>query len=278
MRLFVRLFYILLAIFVTGVFILFVVEPSSVMSRVATGLVTGSFVGLINALANYYHLRQTYFERLVIFIMDISLALEGDYTDAKARNEFISDMTKKQMIKYAAEREKVLDKHKEVDAMKAKYDGFAAKFDFDSFASLWPFIDKELKEVLEGLEMLTTSDIRHLYGEYMMCYEFTLLSSKVSKEEQAIALGDPDKFNEFVVQNNVDYRDELAYYLNELADSSDKLIQLGKHYMSKLYRELLEGDVNIIRSVYLKDVTIRDVIHDRVADICDSEGESYDEN
>ena len=39
MRLFVRLFYILLAIFVTSIVLLFILEPLSVMSRVATGLV-----------------------------------------------------------------------------------------------------------------------------------------------------------------------------------------------------------------------------------------------
>ena len=176
MRLFVRLFYILLAIFVTSIVLLFILEPSSVMSRVATGLVTGSFVGLINALANYYHLSQTYFEKLVVVITEVSRALENDYMDAKERNEFIEEMSKKQMIKYAAEHEKVMDKFKQVDEMRAKYDGLAAEFDFESFVSLWPFIDKKLKIVLEDLEMLITSNVRHLYGEYQMCYDFTLLS------------------------------------------------------------------------------------------------------
>ena len=70
----------------------------------------------------------------------------------------------------------------------------------------------------------------------------------------------------------------LAFYLNELADSGDKLIQLGKRYMSKLYRDLMAGKVNIIRSVYLKNVTIRDVIHDRVTDIDATEEDEPSEN
>lgn len=79
MKLFVRLFYILFFVFLAGIILLIAVPPTSVMSRVATGLVTGSFIGLVNALANYYHLRQAYFEQMVDALMSISQELRMDY-------------------------------------------------------------------------------------------------------------------------------------------------------------------------------------------------------
>ena len=53
MRLHRALFYILLAIFIAGIFLAVFVDPSKVMSRVATGLVTGAFVGLLSTVVNY---------------------------------------------------------------------------------------------------------------------------------------------------------------------------------------------------------------------------------
>lgn len=84
MKLFVRLFYILLVVFIAGIILLIFVQPMSVMSRVAAGLVTGSFVGIVSAFTNYYHLRQTYFEQMVTTLMPISQELRMDYTKARA--------------------------------------------------------------------------------------------------------------------------------------------------------------------------------------------------
>lgn len=58
MKLYTRLFYILFGVFVIGIVTVCLVDPSSVWSRIATGLVTGSFVGLVNTLTNYFHARQ----------------------------------------------------------------------------------------------------------------------------------------------------------------------------------------------------------------------------
>lgn len=56
MRLHRALFYILLTIFVAGMLMAIFVDPSKVMSRIATGLITGSFVGLISTIVNYSYL------------------------------------------------------------------------------------------------------------------------------------------------------------------------------------------------------------------------------
>lgn len=273
MRLFIRLFYVLLAIFVTGMVFLLFVEPSSVMSRVATGLVTGSFVGIITALTNYYHLRQTYFERLALFIADVTHSLEHDHAQAKARNMFISEMSKPQMIEYAAGHEKVEVKMQEVDAMRVRYESLVTKFDFEAYVPLIPFARKKLRNSLDELDSMIGFNLRHLYGEYQMCYDFTLLSANVSKEEQEIAIGNPDEFYELAVQNNEDYRDLLAYYLNRLKEYDRQLLQYARHYTPKMYRELMEGTATLIEQ-HLKGVAIRDVIHERSEEIdagCDEE-------
>ena len=54
MRLYVRMFYILLVVFAIGIVVVCIVEKSSVLSRIGTGLITGSFVGLITAFSNYF--------------------------------------------------------------------------------------------------------------------------------------------------------------------------------------------------------------------------------
>lgn len=276
MRLFVRLLYILLAIFVAGIVMLVLVPSASVMSRVATGLVTGSFVGWINALTNYYHLRQTYFENLVDFINRVSNELERDYTNAKARNMFIRDMSKSEMISYAAEHEDVMEKMKQADEMKARYENVLTKFDSEAFIPLWPLGKNKVAETLDELDRLMFN-VRHLYAEYRMCHDFTLLSANVSKEEQEIAIGDPDEFYEFVVQNNVDYQDRIAFTLNELTNLGKELLKNGKHCMSKTYQEMLTGIIDIVREAYLKDAVIRDVIHERAAEVMDEGDENVEQ-
>lgn len=266
MKLFSRLFLILLTIFVVGVVLLVVVPSASVMSRVATGLVTGSFVGIITALTNYFHLRQSYFEKLALFVTEVSHSLEHDYAHARARTMFISEMTKQQMIKYAAEHEKVEDKMMEADAMKERYESLVTKFDFEAYVPLIPFANKKLRDTLDSLESFVGFNVRHLYGEYQMCYDFTLLSADVTKEEQEIAIGDPDEFYELAVQNNMDYRDLLAYYLNKLKEYDRQLLQHARRYTPKMYRELMEGTAMLIEE-YLKGVDIRDVIHERCEEI-----------
>lgn len=266
MKLFSRLFLILLTILVVGVVLLVVVPSASVMSRVATGLVTGSFVGIITALTNYFHLRQSYFEKLALFVTEVSRSLEHDYAHAKARNMFISEMSKPQMIEYAAEHETVEDKMKEVDAMKERYESLVTKFDFEAYVPLIPFANKKLRDTLDGLDSFVGFNVKHLYGEYQMCYDFALLSADVTKEEQEIAIGDPDEFYELDVQNNVDYRDLLAYYLNKLKEYDRQLLQYARRYTPKMYCELLEGTAMLIEE-HLKGVDIRDVIHERCEEI-----------
>lgn len=64
MRLHRALFYFLLAIFIAGILLAVFVDPSKVMSRVATGLVTGAFVGLLSTVVNYAYAKRIRLEHL----------------------------------------------------------------------------------------------------------------------------------------------------------------------------------------------------------------------
>lgn len=96
-----------------------------------------------------------------------------------------------------------------------------------------------------------------------MCYDFTLLSANVTKEEQELVIGDPDEFYAYSVQNNVDYQDILAFILNELAEDFIKLAKSTKRFLSKSYEEYLEDMADFIKTGWLKDVVIRDVWRER---------------
>lgn len=277
MKLFTRLFYILFGVFIIGILIVCLVEPSSVWSRIATGLITGSFVGLVNTLTNYFHARQVYFEKMVISLLDVKFNLGDDYIKAKARNAFIKDMRKKEMIEFADKYEDVKDTMDESEKMHKRYQGLASQFDFDAYVPLIPWTRKETKSILENLENLISFNLVYLYGDYRSCYDFTLLSSPVTKEEKQLCIGDPDEFYDYVVQENKDYQDLIAFNLNSLADLAESLSSMMKGIVSKMHMDILTTMPSAIRDVYLRDAVIRDVRSERATEVeKEWEGEADD--
>ena len=267
MKLFARLFCILFGVFVIGIVTVCLVEPSSVWSRIATGLITGSFVGLVNTLTNYFHTRQVFFEKMALSLLDVEFNLGEDYIHAKTRNSFIADMSKKQMIKYAAENEHLEDTIAKSEKMHKRYQELASKFDFEAYVPLIPWTRKKTMKVLEKMDELISSELVHLYGDYRFCFDFTLLSSPASKEEQQMVIGDPDEFYDHVVQENKDYQDLIAYNLNSLADLIESLSPKMKGTVSKMHLDLLSRMPFSIRDAYLRDAVIRDVRTERAAEV-----------
>ena len=267
MKLFARLFWILFGVFVIGIVTVCLVEPSSVWSRIATGLITGSFVGLVNTLTNYFHTRQVFFEKMALSLLDVEFNLGEDYIHAKTRNSFIADMSKKQMIKYAAENEHLEDTIAKSEKMHKRYQELASKFDFEAYVPLIPWTRKKTMKVLEKMDELISSELVHLYGDYRFCFDFTLLSSPASKEEQQMVIGDPDEFYDHVVQENKDYQDLIAYNLNSLADLIESLSPKMKGTVSKMHLDLLSRMPFSIRDAYLRDAVIRDVRTERAAEV-----------
>ena len=184
--------------------------PSSVWSRIATGLITGSFVGLVNTLTNYFHTRQVFFEKMALSLLDVEFKLGEDYIHAKTRNSFIADMSKNQMINYAAVHEGIKDTVAKSEKMHKRYQEFASKFDFEAYVPLIPWKRKKTMKVLETMDELISSELVHLYGDYRFCFDFTLLSSPASKEEQQMVIGDPDEFYDHVIEENKDYQDLIV--------------------------------------------------------------------
>ena len=274
MKLFARLFWILFGVFVIGIVAVCLVEPSSVWSRIATGLITGSFVGLVNTLTNYFHTRQVFFE---MSLLDVEFNLGEDYIHAKTRNSFIVDMSNNQMIKYAAEHEGINDTVAKSEKMHKRYQELASKFDFEAYVPLIPWTRKKTMKVLETMDELISSELVHLYGDYRFCFDFTLLSSPASKEEQQMVIGDPDEFYDHVVQENKDYQDLIAFNLNSLAALTESLSPRLKGIISKMHMDILSRMPFSIRDVYLHDAVIRDVRSERAAEVeKEWEGEADD--
>ena len=267
MKLFARLFWILFGVFVIGIVAVCLVEPTSVWSRIATGLITGSFVGLVNTLTNYFHARQEFFEKMALSLLNVEFALGEDYIHAKSRNAFISEMSKKQMIKYAAENEHLEDTVAKSEKMHKRYQELASKFDFEAYVPLIPWTRKKTVKVLEAMDNLISFDLVQLYGDYRLCFDFKLLSSPASKEEQQLVIGDPDEFYESVVQENKDYQDLIAFYLNSLADLTESLSPKVSRILSKTDRDILSHLPSAIRNIHLKDAVIRDVRSERAAEL-----------
>ena len=277
MKLYTRLFYVLFGVFVIGIVTVCLVDPSSVWSRIATGLVTGSFVGLVNTLTNYFHARQEFFEKMARSLLDVEFNLGEDYIHAKTRNSFIADMSKKQMIKYAAENEHLEDTIAKSEKMHKRYQELASKFDFEAYIPLIPWTRRNIIKILEVMDNLISFDLAHLYRDYRFCFDFTLLSSPASKEEQQMVIGDPDEFFESVVQENKDYQDLIAFNLNSLADLTESLSPMMKGVVSKMHMEILSKMPFSIRDVYLRDAVIRDVRSERAAEVDKEwEGEADD--
>lgn len=76
MRLYRSLFYVLMVLFVSGVVLIVTADPSRVMSRIAIGMITGSFVGILTTFVNYIHAKQSYFEDLYNNALDLYFDLQ----------------------------------------------------------------------------------------------------------------------------------------------------------------------------------------------------------
>lgn len=74
------------------------VLPDSIISRISTGLVTGSFVGVVNVFVNYAHARSSYFKELAVALSEICHELGSDLIKARLRNKDLSDSTKKEIV------------------------------------------------------------------------------------------------------------------------------------------------------------------------------------
>lgn len=109
----------LFGIFAVGVTLMCLVPSDSITSRISTGLVTGSFVG-VNVFVNYAHVRSSYFRELAIALVEICHELGGDLVRARMRNNDLSDLTKKEIV--AQYKNSLRSDMEEVSSMEALFE------------------------------------------------------------------------------------------------------------------------------------------------------------
>lgn len=195
MKLYRNLFYVLLGIFAVGVTILCLVSPDSIISRISTGLVTGSFVWAVNVFVNYAHARSSYFKELAVALSEICHELGSDLIKARLRNNDLSESTKEEIIaQYKNGHKFVME---DVSSMEHRYSKLAAKIDDDAFSGI-VFSDIKVKKLLREMESFIGIDIKYRYGDLQFCWLFV----KAPKAEQLLVIGEPDEFFEHLIESN----------------------------------------------------------------------------
>lgn len=258
MKLSRSLLYVLISIFVIGITLICLVPTTSILSRIATGLITGSFVGAINTLVNYFHQRKQYFEEYSLFALNMSHELLTDFSRHKVRMEHIQTLRREDIIEQ--DHKCTMEHLEEARKFGEKYQDFRMKMDFSPYAPLFGLNSKRTK-LLEDLYDVVWH-IETLSIELQSVYAFGMLAVKCSKEEQMLAIGDPDEFYDYVMQDNIDYRDMLVFYSNQLALLSEKLQDNLKGVVDKLYITIWESVAGRLKDM-IKDYEIRDVMAEK---------------
>ena len=214
MRLHRALFYFLLAIFIAGILLAVFVDPSKVMSRVATGLVTGSFVGLLSTVVNYAYAWQKYFSELFSHAFELFNDLEHELVRARVEVEHVETFSKESLIKNAKSNtpEDIEKGENEI----YKFDKYRIVFDDTPYAPL--FFSKKTVAALDDLYRFVGFELRAISmfkapKDMFVCLQDGHFSDK---EEEKIYIGDRDEFFDFIVQHIYDWRDFTAHCMRRL--------------------------------------------------------------
>lgn len=224
-----NLFYILLVIFISAVCMVVFTDSTSVISRVGTGLMTGSFMGMIGAVVNYFHQRSEYFHKLGYLCIDVANKLKDYQIEAEVYNQGI-ERDKKATIDYATRNRP----QEEAEQKKMRNDFTACALRCQSGTYVPFFFKSTYSGAYEKLCDKIEFDYPNLAGRRLACRAFSMLGVKASPEEQAIVIGNPDEFYEYIRKSCVDYHDLIVYECFEL---------------SKLINDLCDG---IFRGTQLK--------------------------
>lgn len=227
----------LFGIFAVGVTLMCLMPPDSITSRIFTGLVTGSFVGAVNVFVNYAHARSSYFRELAIALFEICHELGGDLVRARMRNKDLSDSTKKEIVAQYKNGHKF--EIEEVCGMEQRYSKLVAKVDDDAFSGI-VFSDIKVKKLLGEMESFIGIDVKYLHGELQSGLGFSLLSVRAPKEEQLLAIGEPDEFFERLIEYNKEFQGHLESDLRRLAELCTSLSRLLRGSTPAATRKILD--------------------------------------
>lgn len=233
MRLHRTLFYILFGVFVAGILMaVFVSHERVVLSRIATGLITGSFVGLISTLANYAFIWQQFITKTFDNGWALYRDLENELLKAKARIKYITTVDKQTLISQA-HRQSMQELEREF-AEEHRYDKYISLFDYSSYASL--FFRRKTLKALDDLEREAyTLGMIASYASFENRFSW-LQDGFADPEEEEMVIGNKDTFYDFIIQNIYDWRDYTAHCIRRLTASltdlqhSIKPFRLGEDY------------------------------------------------
>lgn len=227
-------------------------DPSTVASRIAAGLITGSFVGAINTFANYIHLRVSFFDKVASTLIDIGYELGHDLIDARRMNEELASLSKSEIItRYSNQSQQ---EQKVADMMREDYDRLVNGIDLNTFSSMF-LSDKRVISALIDLNRLLR-EVQFMPVHFWTCRSFSSTSSKYSEEEQTTWNGDPCGFYDDFVQGNINYLDIVESNLKRLGEIGESLSSSLKGTVSSENRTHLLA-VKELSIEYLEDRRFR---------------------
>ena len=259
MRLSRNLFYALMLLFIAGIILICLVDAASVWSRIAAGLVTGSFVGAVNTLVNYFHQRKEFFSKYSISAFEMSLEIRKDFSMFNARMEYLRSALREDIIKN--DQEKLNARLVKFDKVRDKYETFGRRLNVDDYVALFG-MSKKLSKSLSDMEVVVRH-INFMGGNLIVAYSFGILAAQVSKEEQMLVIGDPDESYDYIMQKNVDFRDMLVFNISELASVCKKMHERLKGMLDKqdLEEWLIAAET---LSASIEGYEVRDVLTESV--------------
>ena len=261
MRLHRTLFYLLLIIFVGSILMAVFIDPSCVMSGIATGLITGSFVALVSSIVNYVYAWQQFMNKYFENAMQLYHELENDLIQSEVKIEYFNKNDKQFLIDNAPQHTvEELEKEFQKDR---RYEKYRVMFDYAPYASL--FFRKRTLAVLDKID-------RYVFGLGMIP-SFGRTSTLLvglqeghfsSKEEEETAIGDRDSFFEYIVQSATDWRDYTAHCMRQLVLLLSELQKsLRPLDVSEDYRELPKI-LSIMAESHLKGLPDRNPVKEQV--------------
>lgn len=234
MRLHRTLFYIMLGVFMAGVTMAVFIKPENVaMSRIATGLITGSFIGLVSSIVNYVYAWQKFMTDIFNNADKLSSDLDYELIRSLSKIDDIEKNGKQFIINTSLPYSKALKLDSKY-TNERRYDKYRLMFETSQYAPL--FFRKKTLNVLDELEGLI--DQLGMIVSYSRAeYNLALLGAEhLSIEEEKLLIGDRDSFYDFQVRRIYNWRDYTAHCMRRLTVLMEKLqkslkpIILGEEY------------------------------------------------
>jgi len=261
---------VLLAIFVVAVVIVCSVEAYSAWSRIGTGIITGSFIGMIGALVNYIHQRSVFWKEFADLCWKIANNLLEYRIEATHYNQYLGESTKEQIIEEAIKSCESNDER--INEMKENCESLALQCQEDSYAPFF-FWNRSLTPFHNLCDEIR-DNFRYLYGERMMCRTFDLIDKSKPKEELDIVIGDSEEFYKDTWNRCMDYQGIIEYDCHQFSLVINQIMAHGfGKTLSGYTRELM----NLSAGLAISGIENKDVEDIRSKRVKDEEDEPQEE-